>query len=129
MRWETREERVSRRKWDFVLLPFTVFVKNNSMGKIIAIANQKESRKDNDFYKLATSLAVLDKKVFLLVMPIPKQMLPSGLGVDPQQVKSSIYECLVGQSSIKESVVRNLCGGLGLVASHIDLVGAELELI
>jgi len=44
-------------------------------------------------------------------------------------VKSSIYECLVGQSSIKESVVETCVEGLGLVASHIDLVGAELELM
>ena len=68
------------------------------------------------------------KKV-LLIDADPQANASSGLGVDPQQVKSSIYECLVGQSSIKESVVETCVEGLGLVASHIDLVGAELELM
>ena len=77
---------------------------------------------------LAASLAMLDKKV-LLVDADPQANASSGLGVDVRSVKSSIYECLINHSTIEESVCDSPVPGMSIVPSHINLVGAELELL
>jgi chromosome partitioning protein len=77
---------------------------------------------------LAACFGVLEYKT-LLVDADPQANATSGVGIDPKNVKTSIYECLVNEVHPKEIIIETENPNLDLIPAHIDLVGAEIELI
>ncbi|MBB4034633.1 chromosome partitioning protein [Dysgonomonas hofstadii] len=99
------------------------------MGKIIALANQKGGvGKTTTTINLAASLAALEKTV-LVVDADPQANASSGLGIDIKKVNKTIYECLIGAASPKDAIVKTEIERLEVIPSHINLVGAELEML
>ena len=99
------------------------------MGKIIAMANQKGGvGKTTTTINLAASLATLEKTV-LVIDADPQANASSGLGVDIKEVDCSVYECIIDHADVRDAIYTTDIDGLDIIPSHINLVGAEIEML
>lgn len=99
------------------------------MGKVISIANQKGGvGKTTTAINLAASLAAVEHPTLVIDID-PQSNTTSGLGIDSKTVSNSVYELMIGSADIEETTRNTELDFLDLVPAHINLVGAEIEMI
>ncbi len=99
------------------------------MGRIIAIANQKGGvGKTTTSINLSSCLAEKGKKVLAIDLD-PQGNMTSGLGVEKDSVENTVYELILGECTIKESISKTVVDNLTIIPSNVNLAGAEIELL
>ncbi len=99
------------------------------MGRIIAIANQKGGvGKTTTAINLSACIAEAGKRVLTIDLD-PQGNTTSGLGLEKEKIENTVYELMIGQCTIRESLSKTNIDNLSLIASDINLAGAEIELI
>ncbi len=99
------------------------------MGRIIAVANQKGGvGKTTTAINLAACLSVKGKKVLLIDMD-PQGNTTSGVGINKMDLEYTIYDLMIGESSINDCIIKNVFRDMDLIPTNVDLAAAEIELI